>query len=62
VRWKTGSGDTLQIVANLSDGGLPMPALIDGDTLWPLQAVKQDVLAPADIVVRLRSNIDLPQA
>jgi maltooligosyltrehalose trehalohydrolase len=62
VRWKTASGDTLQIVANLSDGVLPMPALIDGDTLWPLQAVKQDVLAPADIVVRLRSNIDLPQA
>jgi len=33
-----------------------MPALIDGKTLWPQQAVKQDRLPPHRIIVRLHSE------
>jgi maltooligosyltrehalose trehalohydrolase len=46
----------LQIVANFSDADLPMPPLIDGETLWPPQAAKQDLLAPARIIVRLHAR------
>ncbi len=62
VRWQTASGDVLQIVANFSDGDLSMPALIDGETLWPPEVTKQDVLAPADIVVRLHAKANSLQA
>jgi maltooligosyltrehalose trehalohydrolase len=56
VRWRTARGDMLQIVANLSDGDLLMPALIDGATLWPQQTVKRDVMPPAHIIVRLHAE------
>ncbi|WP_407158642.1 malto-oligosyltrehalose trehalohydrolase [Bradyrhizobium sp. STM 3557] len=56
VRWRTAQGDVLQIVANFSDRGLSMPPLIEGETLWPQQSVKQDMLAPACIIVRLHSE------
>ena len=56
VLWWTAQGAVLQIVANFSDDDLAMPALIDGKTLWPQQAVKQDRLPPHRIIVRLHSE------
>jgi maltooligosyltrehalose trehalohydrolase len=56
VRWQTAKHDHLQIVANFSDGDLPMPTLIDGKTLWPQEAARQDMLPPARIIVRLHSD------
>jgi maltooligosyltrehalose trehalohydrolase len=56
VRWRTAKGDILQIVANLSDAELPMPTLIDGETLWPERAAKEDTLPPTRILVKLGSN------
>ena len=56
VRWQTSKGDVLQIVANFSGGDLPMPSLIDGETLWPPQTANHDVLPPACIIVRLHSG------
>jgi maltooligosyltrehalose trehalohydrolase len=56
MRWRTGKGDVLQIVANFSDGDSPIPTLIDGEILWASQGVSPDMLPPAYIIVRLHSG------
>ncbi|WP_454648924.1 alpha-amylase family glycosyl hydrolase [Bradyrhizobium liaoningense] len=53
VRWQTESGDVLQIVANFAGHELPMPALVDGESLWRLRPHVAGGLRPGDIIVRL---------
>jgi len=53
VRWRTGAGDMLQIVTNFAEQDLPMPRLVDGDTLWQLRSANEGVILPSDIIVRL---------
>lgn len=43
----------LQIVANFAEQELPMPTLIDGETLWQLRPGNAGVVLPSDIIVRL---------
>ncbi|WP_404541985.1 malto-oligosyltrehalose trehalohydrolase [Bradyrhizobium sp. USDA 223] len=53
VRWQTEQGDVLQIVANFADHELPMPSLVDGESLWRLRRHVAGALGPGDIIVRL---------
>ena len=53
VRWQTESGDVLQIVANFAGHELPMPALVDGESLWRLRPDVAGGLASGDMIVRL---------
>jgi maltooligosyltrehalose trehalohydrolase len=55
VRWRTKSGDTLQIVANFGDIEHPMPALIEGESLWQSASVDKALL-PNDIIVRFNQG------
>ncbi|MDF0519485.1 malto-oligosyltrehalose trehalohydrolase [Bradyrhizobium yuanmingense] len=53
VRWQTEQGDVLQIVANFADHELPMPSLVDGESLWRLRPHVAGALGPGDMIVRL---------
>ncbi|WP_245315612.1 malto-oligosyltrehalose trehalohydrolase [Bradyrhizobium yuanmingense] len=53
VRWQTEQGDVLQIVANFADHELPMPSLVDGESLWRLHSHDAGALGPGDMIVRL---------
>lgn len=53
VRWRTKSDATLQIVANFGDIELPMPELVEGESLWQLHPADTVTLLPNDIIVRL---------
>ena len=53
VRWRTRSGECLQISANFGRRSLPMPEAIDGAVLWPLQSSEAAELLPDQIVVRV---------
>ncbi|MBR0908062.1 malto-oligosyltrehalose trehalohydrolase [Bradyrhizobium liaoningense] len=53
VRWRTGAGDMLQILANFAEQELPLSRLIDGEALWQLRPGNAGVLLPSDIIVRL---------
>jgi maltooligosyltrehalose trehalohydrolase len=52
VRWYSSKGDILQIVAHFGERTLPMPALIEGRTLWPSRWTEEESLHPAQIIVR----------
>ncbi|GLR94098.1 maltooligosyltrehalose trehalohydrolase [Bradyrhizobium liaoningense] len=56
VRWQTERGDVLQIVANFADHALPMPPLVDGESLWRLRPHAAEALVPGDMIVRLRQK------
>ncbi|MBJ7407979.1 MAG: DUF3459 domain-containing protein [Bradyrhizobium sp.] len=56
VRWQTESGDVLQIVANFAGYELPMPALVDGESLWRSRPDVAGGLASGDMIVRLGRN------
>ncbi|UWU95571.1 malto-oligosyltrehalose trehalohydrolase [Bradyrhizobium sp. CB1015] len=56
VRWQTEQGDVLQIVANFADHELPMPSLVDGESLWRMHPHVAGGLGPGDIIVRLGRN------
>ena len=51
VRWQTESGDVLQIVANFAGYELPMPALVDGESLWRLRPDVAGGLASGDMIL-----------
>ena len=53
VRWQTGRGQTLQIVANFGDHPLPTPELVTGECLWLQGPADDEALLPDDIIVRL---------
>ena len=53
VRWRTEQGEVLQIVANFADHELPMPPLVEGESLWRLRGSEAEALVPGDIIVRL---------
>ncbi len=53
IRWKTASGHTLQIVANFGDVEIPMPVLIEGESLWQSGSADGEALLPHSIVARL---------
>lgn len=53
VRWQTEQGDVLQIVANFADHELPMPSLVDGESLWRLRSHVAGGVGPGDMMVRL---------
>ena len=56
IRWRTAAGASLQIIASFADGDLPMPDLMEGETLWPMHASGGPTLRPNDIIVRLRAQ------
>ncbi|WLB24229.1 malto-oligosyltrehalose trehalohydrolase [Bradyrhizobium japonicum] len=56
LRWKTVDGGRLQIVANFGENDLPMPSLIEGETLWRLHAADHEALPPGDILVKVGSS------
>ncbi|WP_453946611.1 malto-oligosyltrehalose trehalohydrolase [Bradyrhizobium sp. USDA 372] len=53
VRWQTEQGDVLQIAVNFADHELPMPSLVDGESLWRLRSHVAGGLGPGDMMVRL---------
>lgn len=53
VRWQTERGEMLQIVVNFAGHEFPMPALVDGESLWRLHPHAAEALGPGDMVVRL---------
>ncbi|WP_024338415.1 MULTISPECIES: malto-oligosyltrehalose trehalohydrolase [Bradyrhizobium] len=53
VRWQTGRGDVLQIVANFADRELPVPPLVEGESLWRLHPLEAKALMPGDLIVRI---------
>ena len=56
IRWRTAAGASLQIIASFADIDLPMPDLMEGETLWPTNASGGQTLRPNDIIVRLRAQ------
>ncbi|WP_440639103.1 malto-oligosyltrehalose trehalohydrolase [Bradyrhizobium sp. PUT101] len=56
VRWQTERGDVLQIVANFAGHSLPMPPLVEGESLWRLHPHAAEALVPGDMIVRLRQK------
>ncbi|MDX3965354.1 MAG: hypothetical protein QHD01_02000 [Bradyrhizobium sp.] len=56
VRWQTERGDALQIVANFAGHALPMPPLVEGESLWRLHPHAAEALVPGDMIVRLRQK------
>jgi maltooligosyltrehalose trehalohydrolase len=52
IRWKTASGDTLQIVANFGELEIPLPKLIEGENLWQSGLANWEALLPDSILVR----------
>jgi maltooligosyltrehalose trehalohydrolase len=59
IRWKTASGDTLQIVANFGQLEIPMPKLIEGENLWQSGRANGEALLPASILVRNGCETDI---
>ena len=55
VRWRTAKGNSLQVLANFGDRHLPVPAMIEGETLWPPRPVLCPNLQPLQIVVQRSS-------
>jgi len=53
IRWKTASGDTLQIVANFGDVEIPTPVLVEGENLWQSGSADGEALLTDSIVIRL---------
>jgi maltooligosyltrehalose trehalohydrolase len=53
VSWLTKQGATLQIIANFGVSDIPLPNLIEGETLWPHDMPHSNSLAPAGIFVRV---------
>lgn len=58
VRWHTEQGDVLQIAANFADHELPMPPLVEGESLWRLRPHVAGGLGPGDMIVRLAASAD----
>jgi maltooligosyltrehalose trehalohydrolase len=57
VQWQTAKGDELQIVTSFSQENLPMPRLIDGETIWRSSHSSDMALRHDQIVVRRSPRI-----
>jgi maltooligosyltrehalose trehalohydrolase len=56
VRWWTARGDVLQIITNFAEDRLPLPALIDGETLWQSRPAQNEMISASQIIVRLHAE------